>query len=81
MTLTETGDPFESAVLDWPLPDVARITLNRGSELNTLTFAMVEALDKAIEAATAGRVRGVIPTGSGLALCGGAYVKYFTEPS
>jgi enoyl-CoA hydratase/carnithine racemase len=81
LTLTETGDPFESAVLDWPLPEVARITLNRGSELNTLTFAMVEALDKAIEAATTGGARVVILTGSGRAFCGGAYVKYFTEPS
>lgn len=79
--MTATDDPSASVVLEWPLPEVARITLNRGSELNTLTFAMVEALDDAVEAASSGGARVVILTGSGRAFCGGAYVKYFTDPN
>ena len=67
--------------LDWPVEAVARITLSAPETLNTLTDEMVRALDSAIKQATAARARVVIITGSGKAFCGGAYVKYFTDPA
>jgi len=72
----------ESATrLDWPLPQVARITLARGAELNTLTFGMIESLDAAIEEAKVGQARVVILTGEGRAFCSGAHITYFTDPA
>lgn len=69
------------ARLEWPLPQVARITLCRGAGLNTLTFEMIEGLNAAIGAAAAGSARVVIVTGEGKAFCGGAHVKYFADPA
>jgi enoyl-CoA hydratase/carnithine racemase len=66
--------------LDWPLPQVAKLTLDRGSEFNTLTFEMLGSLDAAIGEAEDGGARVAIVTGSGRTFCGGAHVKYFTEP-
>jgi enoyl-CoA hydratase/carnithine racemase len=78
MTESASGNPMVR--LDWPLPQVARITLDRGAEFNTLTFEMLASLDAAIDAAEAGGARVAIVTGSGKTFCGGAHVKYFTEP-
>ena len=66
--------------LDWPLPEVARLTLARSSELNTLTFEVIEGLHNALEMASAERARVVIVTGDGRAFCAGAHVNYFIEP-
>lgn len=66
-------------VADDPLPGVRRLTLDRGEELNTLTFEMNAALDAALEQARKDKVRVVILTGSGRAFCSGAHVKYFTD--
>lgn len=78
MEKSEVSGPPTS--IDWPLPGVARITLDRGAEFNTLTFAMLESLDKAIEQANEAGARVVIVTGTGKAFCCGAEVGYFTNP-
>jgi enoyl-CoA hydratase len=76
------SDNSESAVvLDWPIPEVARITLDRGDELNTLTYEIIEGLDRAIEQARESAARVAVVTGSGRAFCSGAHVKYFTDPA
>lgn len=67
--------------IDWPAPQVARLTLDRGTELNTLTFAMLRGLDDALDKAHADGARVVIVTGSGKAFCCGAEVSYFTDPA
>ena len=69
----------EATRLDWPLPEVARLTLTCGPELNTLTFEMIEGLHKALDTARAERARVVIVTGDGRAFCSGAHVTYFTD--
>lgn len=66
--------------VEWPLPQVAKVTLDRGAEFNTLTYEMLDSLGAAFDAADAGAARVVIVTGSGKTFCGGAHVKYFTEP-
>ena len=66
---------------DDPLPGVRRLTLDRGEELNTLTFEMNAALDAALEQARKDKARVAILTGSGRAFCSGAHVKYFTDAS
>ena len=78
--MADSGNAGPMVRLDWPLPQVARITLDRGAEFNTLTYEMLAALDTEIEAAEAGGARVAIVTGSGRTFCGGAHVKYFTEP-
>jgi enoyl-CoA hydratase len=76
------SDNSESAVVfDWPIPEVARITLDRGDELNTLTYELIEGLDRAIEQARESGARVAVVTGSGRAFCSGAHVKYFTDPA
>lgn len=65
--------------LDWPAPQVARITLDRGDDFNTLTFEMIESLARELDQAHQEGARVLILTGSGRAFCGGAHVKYFTD--
>ncbi|MGB6119473.1 MAG: enoyl-CoA hydratase/isomerase family protein [Mesorhizobium sp.] len=62
-----------------PLPGVVRLVMNRGEELNTLTYEFLAALDAALEEARAEKARVVILTGSGRAFCSGAHVRYFTD--
>jgi enoyl-CoA hydratase/carnithine racemase len=78
MADSATAGPM--ARLDWPLPQVAKITLDRGSEFNTLTYEMLASLGAAIDEAAEAGARVAIVTGSGKAFCGGAHVRYFTEP-
>lgn len=72
----------DSAVmLDWPLPQVGRITLDRAAELNTLTYEMLDCLAQSLDSAHELGARVVVITGSGSTFCCGAYVKYFTDPT
>lgn len=71
--------PTQSVVLDWPIDEVACITLARGAEMNTLTLEMVAAFDAAIEEAHRAGARVLIVTGEGRAFCAGAHITYFTE--
>lgn len=68
------------AALDWPEPGIARITLTRGESHNTITHELLAELERLREEAVAGRARVLILTGSGKTFCGGAHVKYFTDP-
>lgn len=65
--------------LDYPEDGLARITLNEGERLNTLTFEMIEALHEMLKRLQKSPPRAVILTGTGRAFCGGAHVTYFTE--
>lgn len=67
--------------LAWPLPGVALATLERGDAFNTLTHEMIAGIDAAVSGAAAGAARVLILTGSGRAFCGGAHVKYFSDPA
>lgn len=67
--------------LTWPRPDVALMTLSAPETLNTLTDELILAFQAAVDEATSARARVVIVTGSGRAFCGGAHVKYFTDPA
>lgn len=69
-----------SLTLTWPLPEVALMTLSAPATLNTLTDELISAFGNAVDAATKAGARAVIITGSGRAFCGGAHVKYFTDP-
>ena len=72
--------PSADAVrIDWPVAEVARITLVRAEEHNTLTFEAIASLGRCLDEAEVGGARVVIVTGSGRAFCGGAHVKYFTD--
>lgn len=75
------ADPSPSVVLDWPIDDVACLTLARGAAFNTLTLEMVRALDDAVEEAHRRGARVLIVTGQGRAFCAGAHIDYFTEPN
>lgn len=79
--MNNRGDDKEAAVrLDWRLPGVAQLTLDRADSLNTLTGETVDWLQRRCDEAEAGGARVVIVTGSGRAFCGGAQVTYFTDP-
>ncbi len=79
--MEKSESPGAPVSVDWPAPQVARLTLDRGAEFNTLTFAMLRGLDEALEKAHADGARVVIVTGSGKAFCCGAEVSYFTDPA
>lgn len=79
--MQQMSDTRPAVELSWPLDEVACITLARGAEFNTLTLEMLQAFDNAIERAHSQRARVIIVTGEGRAFCGGAHVKYFTDPA
>lgn len=64
--------------LSWPAEDVALITLIRGAEMNTLTYDLLEGMERALDTLAGRRVRALIITGSGRAFCCGAHLDYFT---
>ncbi|WP_372921157.1 enoyl-CoA hydratase/isomerase family protein [Roseovarius sp.] len=66
--------------IDWPDEDIARLTLARGAAMNTLTWEMLGALMNAFQDLRRDPPRALIVTGEGRAFCGGAHLKYFTEP-
>ncbi len=70
----------EAVALDWPEPRIARATLIRGDEMNTLTLALLAGLNAALDTAQRRRARALIITGSGRAFCCGAHLRYFTDP-
>lgn len=70
-----------SAVLDWPYPCIARITLNSPQTHNTLTRELVAWLRAQVAAATDAGARAMVITGTERSFCGGAEVRYFTDPA
>lgn len=79
--MQQTTAPGPLVEITWPLEEVACLKLARGAAFNTLTFEMCKALDQAIDEVYRQRARVVIVTGEGRAFCGGAHVKYFTDPA
>jgi len=67
--------------LTWPLPEVALMTLRAPETLNTLTDELMVVFQAAVDEAVKASARVLIITGSGRAFCGGAHVKYFTDPN
>lgn len=66
--------------LTWPIPEVALLTMSAPATLNTLTDALIRAFAQRVQEVEKAGARVVIVTGSGRAFCGGAHVKYFTDP-
>jgi len=83
----ETGEQMNleaessSAVLGWPHPRIAQITLSSPETHNTLTRELVALLGELIDEAACGGARAMVITGSGRSFCGGAEVRYFTDPA
>lgn len=72
----------QAAVLSWPEPDIALITMIRDKELNTLSLELLEELDLCLTISLLRGARCLIITGEGRAFCAGAHINYFlgTEP-
>jgi enoyl-CoA hydratase/carnithine racemase len=78
MTSTETSRP---ATIDWPASGIARIVLARGETHNTLTTVLLACLEDLLSEVEAAGARALIVTGSGKTFCGGAHIRYFTDPA
>ncbi|HRP78437.1 MAG TPA: enoyl-CoA hydratase/isomerase family protein, partial [Aquamicrobium sp.] len=74
-------DTNPSVRLDWPAEGIARITLARGDRHNTLTTDLLAEFERLLDAASAERARVLLVTGSGRSFCGGAHIRYFTDPA
>ncbi len=66
---------------DWPAQGIGRVRFTRADEMNTISFEWIAELNRAIDAAAAGRARALILSGEGRAFCAGAHLKYFTDPA
>lgn len=69
----------EAVELSWLEDDVARLTMTRGSEMNTLTHGLLEGMNRALDTLAKKPVRALVITGSGRAFCCGAHLDYFTK--
>ena len=67
--------------LEWPEPGVAWATLTRPQQMNSVTLEVLDALEWALEECRRRKVRSLVITGTGKAFCGGAHIKYFTDPA
>jgi enoyl-CoA hydratase/carnithine racemase len=74
-------DTSDQICLDYPLSNIARIRLTSGATMNTLTWEMMDALMSGFQQLRETPPRALIVTGEGKAFCGGAYLKYFTDPA
>lgn len=74
-------DKMKQVHLDFPWANIARLSLVRGNEMNTLTWEMLDALMSVFQQLRKDRPRALIVTGEGQVFCGGAYLKYFTDPA
>ncbi|WP_225027564.1 enoyl-CoA hydratase/isomerase family protein [Xinfangfangia pollutisoli] len=63
--------------LTWPEPDVALVTLTRGSAMNTLSHDFLDELEAILDELGPKPIRAMILTGSGRAFCCGAHLDYF----
>lgn len=60
---------------------IARLILDRPASFNSLTTELIEAFDAVLNEVSSTGIRVLVVTGTGKAFCGGAHVKYFTDPS
>lgn len=68
------------AALDWLSDGIARITFTRGESHNTVTVELLDILDELLTEVSARKARVLVFTGSGKTFCGGAQIRYFTDP-
>ncbi len=64
---------------DWAAARIARVTMTRAAEMNTLSHELLDELEAALARAAREGARALIITGSGRAFCCGAHLKYFDE--
>ena len=70
----------ETLSIDWLLPGVMLVTLERAAERNALSLAMIEELQQALAIAQNAHAAALILTGSGPAFCAGADLKMLAGP-
>lgn len=75
-----SGFTGRALTLEWPEPGIARATMTRPKEMNTLHLDLIAELDRALDEAELGGARAFVITGSGRAFCCGAHLDYFTSP-
>jgi enoyl-CoA hydratase/carnithine racemase len=78
MTVTTLNPP---ATLDWPAAGIARLTLARGDTHNTITNELLASIEDHLSEVETVGARVLIVTGSGASFCGGAHIRYFTDPA
>jgi len=66
--------------LEIPQEGIVQMSLCRGAAMNTLTWEMLDALMNALHELRTTPPRALIVTGEGKVFCGGAHLKYFTDP-
>jgi enoyl-CoA hydratase/carnithine racemase len=79
--MSGSADDGHFVRLDLRNDGIALLVLDQPVLMNSLTQPLVAAFDAAIDKVTAAKARALIVTGAGKAFCGGAHIKYFTEPS
>ena len=66
--------------LDWVERAVARITLTRPAQMNTLSLEFLAEFDRALDLVELESTRALIVTGQERAFCCGAHLRYFAGP-
>lgn len=64
---------------NWPETNVLKASMTLPQRRNSLSFALLAALDAALDEAERGAARAVILTGSEGCFCAGAEISYFTD--
>ena len=79
MTTTFEGPAFTgvAVTLDWVERAVARITLTRPAQMNTLTLELLAEFGRALDEIDGEGTRALIVTGQDRAFCCGAHLRYF----
>lgn len=67
--------------LEWPGERIALATMTRPASMNSLVLELIDGLEKIIEICYKDQARVLIITGAEKAFCGGAHIKYFTDPN
>lgn len=70
----------EAARLTQPERGLWLLQMQREPEMNTLTHALLDAIETAIETCRRERARALVFTGTGRAFCCGAHLRYFAGP-
>ena len=79
MTVSQTDT--RTIAFEWPEPGIALLRLTRGAEMNTITMEFLAELDASLSAMADASPRALIVTGQDGVFCGGAFIKYFTDPA
>lgn len=82
MPQTFDGPTFAGVALtlDWAERAVARITLTRPAQMNTLSHELIAEFNRALDLVDREGTRALIVTGQDRAFCCGAHLRYFAGP-